>query len=104
MKQLTKNVLKLNFTGIAWAKIEQIEFVFSQKIGEAPLKTALYPSDDTVYIEDGVVGVIFEKEDTTLFQAKKHFYLDTRITLKDSVYNPVTPIVQLMMDNTLFRE
>ena len=104
MKQLTKNLLKINFQGIDWSKVSKIEFAFSQNIGEKPLKTAKYPNSSTTMVSDNVVGVIWNSEETALFKAGKPFYCDTRITLSDSVYQPETPIVKLVMNPTLFEE
>lgn len=104
MKQLTKNLLKLNFTGIDWSEVSKIEFAFSQNIGEAPLKVAEYPNTDTELIADNLVGVAWTPEDTALFKAGKPFYADTRITMKNSTYQPETLIVKLMMNPTLFED
>lgn len=102
MKQLTHNLLKINLNGIDMNDISQIEFAFSQNIGDPPLKTTIYPSEDVVYVTEQVVGVVWRKEETALFEAGKPFYADTRITLKDSEYQPETPIVKLKMNPTLF--
>ena len=102
MKKLTHNLLKLNFTGIDWSEVSKIEFAFSQNIGEAPLKTAEYPSADAFEVADNLVGVVWTSEETALFKEGKPFYADTRITLNSSEYQPETPIVKLMMNPTLF--
>lgn len=102
MKQLTNNLLKMNFRGISLADVSKIEFAFSQNIGDAPLKTATYPGDNVVQISDTMLGVVWSVADTQLFEADKAFYADTRITLMDSSYQPATPIVKLKMNPTLF--
>ena len=102
MKQLTHNLLKLNFSGINLADVEKIEFAFSQNIGEKPLKTAQYPSNKVVNVAGNMVGVEWTSADTKLFEAGKDFYCDTRIALKDSEYQPETPILKLKMTPTLF--
>ena len=102
MKQLTKNLLKMNFTGIDLSTVSKIEFAFSQKIGEKPLKTPTYPSTNAKLIADNMIGIEWTAAETALFEAGKPFFVDTRITLKDSEYQPETPIVKLMMNPTLF--
>lgn len=102
MKQLTHNLLKLNFTGIDWSEVSKIEFAFSQNIGEAPMKTAEYPSGTAFEVTDNLVGIVWTPEETALFKAGKPFYADTRITLSGSSYQPETFIVKLMMNPTLF--
>jgi hypothetical protein len=102
MKQLTHNLLKMNFKGISLIDISRIEFAFSQNIGDPPLKTAVFPSETVIHITENVVGVVFTKEETALFQPNRPFYADTRITLKNSEYQPETPVVKLKMNPTLF--
>lgn len=104
MKQLTKNLLKMNFSGIDLSTVSKIEFAFSQEIGEKPLKTAEYPNKDAILIVDNLIGVAWTAEETARFKAGKPFYADTRITLKDSAYQPETPILKLIMNPTLFEE
>ncbi len=103
MKQLTKNLLKMNFQGIDLTTVSKIEFAFSQEIGETPLKTAIYPDDSTVVkLTDTQIGVEWTQAETALFEAGKHFYADTRITMADTEYQPSTPILKLKMEETLF--
>lgn len=105
MKQLTRNLLKFNFLGIDWSDVSTIEFAFSQNIGEAPLKSALYPeSADIVKLADGLLGVAWTPEETALFKSGKPFYADTRITLKSTGYQPSTDIIKLTMNPTLFED
>lgn len=102
MKQLTHNLLKMRFNGIDLNDVSTIEFVFSQNIDDAPLKTATYPSEDVVYITEHIVGVVWTKNETALFEAGKPFFADTRITMKHSEYQPETQIIKLKMQPTLF--
>lgn len=104
MKQLTNNLLKMNFNGIDLTNVSKIEFAFSQEIGKAPLKVAEYPSENTVLIADNMIGIAWTQEETALFKGGKHFFADTRITLNDSKYQPETPILRLTMEPTLFEE
>lgn len=101
MKHLTKNLLKINFTGIEWSEVSKIEFAFSQSMDEAPLKTATYPNGGASKIADNLVGIPWTVEETAEFESGKPFYADTRITLSDS-YQPETHILKLMMHPTLF--
>lgn len=102
MKQLTKNLLKMNFSGVNLTDVSKVEFAFSQEIGKPPLKTTEYPSDDAFLITDNLVGVVWTPAETALFASGKPFYADTRITLTNSEYQPETPILKLMMTPTLF--
>ena len=104
MKQLTHNLLKMNFNGIDLSNVSKIEFAFSQNVGGTPLKVAEYPSEGTQLIAENLIGIVWTKEETDLFEAGKWFYADTRITMKDSEYQPETPIVKLKMNPTLFEE
>lgn len=104
MKQRTKNLLKVNLVGEDLASASKIEFAFSQNIEEAPLKTAEYPGGNAFHIADNMVGVVWTKEDTEKFESGKPFYMDTRITLSNSAYQPETPIIKLIMNPTLFEE
>lgn len=104
MKQLTKNLLKMNFRGVEWASIQKIEFAFSQELGAIPLKEVEYPGDGTLLVSEGTVGIEWTAEDTRKFVAGKPFFADTRISLMNSEYQPETSIVKLIMNPTLFRE
>lgn len=104
MKQLTHNLLKINFSGINLTDVEKIEIAFSQNIASTPLKTNTYPSNDVLLVSENAVGVVWTPEETALFKSDSSFYLDTRITMKDSPYQPPTPIVKLKMDPTLFEQ
>jgi hypothetical protein len=104
MKQLTNNLLKMNFNGIDLDNVSKIEFAFSQEIGQAPLKIAEYPNKNAVLIADNLIGIAWTQEETALFKGGKHFFADTRITLKDSEYQPETPILRLTMEPTLFEK
>ena len=102
MKQLTRNLLSVSLSGIDIADIARVEFAFSQNKHSSPLKTAAFPGTGTVDIGDNMIGVAWTPEETMLFEAGKAFYVDTRITLNNSEYQPQTPIVKLHMDPTLF--
>lgn len=104
MKQLTHNILKMNFRGVSLSDVKKVEIAFAQKKGEPPLKVETYPGDNTVLLGENQIGVIWSAEQTALFTPGKPFYCDTRITLADSPYQPSTPIIKLVMNQTLFEE
>ena len=62
MKQLTDNLLQMNFHGVDWDKVAKIEFAFSQKIGGFIVKESVYPGD-VIGIDKNIVGVPWEKAD-----------------------------------------
>lgn len=103
MKQLINNLVQFNFQGIEWDTIEKIEFAFSQTIDGCVVKTSTYPGD-AKKIAENVIGVPWTAEETTCLKENACFYADTRITLKDSDYQPETSIVKLRMNPTLFEE
>ena len=94
----------MNFIGLDLSNVSKIEFAFAQNIGETPLKTATYPNEKATLVVENVIGVEWTPEETALFKAGKPFYVDTRITLIDSIYQPETPILKLTMNPTLFEE
>lgn len=103
MKQLTNNLLKINFKGIDLLNgVSKVEFAFSQEIGETPLKLAEYPGDSVVMLSNTSLGVIWTAAETKEFKADEYFYLDTRITPSDTAYQPETEIIKLKMNPTLF--
>lgn len=103
MKQLTKSLLKMSFSGIDLNNVSQIEFAFSQDIDSSPLKTAIFPSENVVVVSDDTLGVVWTPEETQEFVAGKPFFADTRVTMADSEYQPETPIIKLIMNPTLFK-
>lgn len=104
MKQLTHNLLKMNFQGVDLNDVSKIEFAFAQDVGKKPLKTDIYPSETAMRVSGNVIGIAWTKEETSLFLPGKHFYLDTRITMSGTAYQPETPIVRLKMNPTLFEQ
>lgn len=105
MKQGLQLLLPVKFDGISISDVEQIEFVFAQdvRIDTTIRKTSLYDgSSDDVFVDNGVFYVPWTSDETYLFRAGSPFYMDTRITLANSQYQPPTNIVELMMNPTLF--
>ena len=107
MKQGLKLLLPVTFDGVAVADISKIEFVFTQeKYPSSPiLKTSLFGgSGGDVTENDGVFYVPWTVDETYAFRADAPFYMDTRITLTESPYQPPTNIVKLTMNSTLFKQ
>lgn len=106
MKQQLKSMMRLEI-GLDLAEIAKIEFAFSQAIGLPPKKTCTWEGVDTVEVMDlggNVLGVVWTPEESLLFTPDRTFYIDSRITLKGSQYQPETKIVPVAMNPTLFRE
>jgi len=109
-KQATQNVLSVSFD-TDLDQIEQIEFVFTQDNKEnAPtLKSALWVNggDNTsaVRVEgENVIEIPWSIEDTFKFKREKKFFMDTRIAVIGDDYNPITPIIELFMCPSLFKQ
>ena len=100
-KGLTFN-LKVSFDTIAIEKVETIEFAFAgdNESGAPLLKSEAYPS--TVRFDEGTGAFLvpFTPAETAAFP--ETFYMDTRITLKNSDDQPQTQMVRLAMSDSLF--
>ena len=91
-----------------FAMISGIEFVFTQSENGDTLKSAYWSRDNESRAarQDGssnTVLVDFTRDDSYLFKQNAVFYMDTRIHYYDSPNNPVTKIVPLTMNSTLFK-
>lgn len=104
MKQLTTNLLTFNFKGVDLSAVSKVEFAFSQNVGESPLKVETYPGDNVTLVSDNSLAVHWTAAETAQFEACKPFYCDTRITLRETGYQPETAILKLLMKPTLFEE
>lgn len=105
MKQGLRLLLPVRFDGVSVSDISKIEFVFAQDIAinNTIRKTSLYDgSNEDVMFDDGIFYVPWTSDETYLFKAQSPFYMDTRITLTNSDYQPPTNIVELVMNPTLF--
>ena len=105
MKQGLRLLLPVRFDGVSVSDISKIEFVFAQDIAinNTIRKTSLYDrSNEDVMFDDGIFYVPWTPDETYLFKAQSPFYMDTRITLTNSDYQPQTNIVELVMNPTLF--
>jgi len=88
--------------------ISAIEFVFTQTENGEALKTAYFSRDDDcrdAMLVEGtqIINIKFSREDTYLFQQDEEFFCDTRITRYGTDENPVTPILRLRMNRSLFK-
>lgn len=105
MKQGLRLLLPVSFDGVSVNDISRIEFVFAQdvSVNNVVRKTSVYDgSGEDVIFDDGVFYVPWTSDETYLFKAACPFYMDTRITLTESAYQPPTNIVKLVMNPTLF--
>lgn len=111
MKQGINIHMPVKFCGIDFSKVDEIEFVFKQQ--KAPfsptIKSSLYKSDGTGDAQllagsTNIVLVPWSQTETYRFSFNCEFFMDTRIKVIDSSDNPVTPIVKLFMNDTLFKE
>ena len=103
MKQLTNSILRIKLD-VDLASVEKVEFAFSQTQTSAPKKTEVYPSDKVINLGGNVLGVVWSADETKQFVADSDFYVDTRIKLYNSDYNPETKMATAFMERTLFRE
>ena len=103
MKQLTNSILRIKID-IDLTSVERIEFAFSQTQTSAPKKIEIYPSDKVFNLGGNVLGVAWTADETKQFVADSEFYVDTRIKLYNSDYNPETKMATAFMERTLFRE
>lgn len=108
MKHGLRLLLPVYFDGFNLDNAAEIEFVFTQHRDQksAILKSALYKSDGTgdASRNENAICVPWTVEETALFRADDFFYMDTRITPTNGIYQPPTNIVKLRMDMTLFKQ
>lgn len=99
MKQGIKFLLRVD-VGMNLSDIEKMEFIFKQGDKKALFQ---YPSDSAKVIDENTLGLLWTAEDTYQFKPEI-IEMDTRITLKNSEYQPETEIVRVVMNKTLFEE
>lgn len=99
MKNGIKFVLPIDI-GIDINLIDRVEVIL--ECGEKRM-TYEYPSDNT-FAEGNTINLIFSESDSWYFDAGSRIEIDTRITLKDSDYQPETSIITVTMHRTLFEE
>ena len=116
MKQGTNFILPVSID-YDLTLVSSIDFVFKQptkapasfspkKILDGVQKTFTYPSDTATLstTEDNTVNLHWAVKDTYKFNPEEIIYLDTKLTLKNSIENPETEIVKIKMLPTLFKE
>jgi hypothetical protein len=83
--------------------VSKIEFIFKQQNSESSTKLVLktYPTDVEYDSTKKLFYVYFTEDETRKFIENRPFYMDTRITYTGGKI-PKTPIIELMMNNTLF--
>lgn len=101
MKQGLNCVLpvEIEYTRIDDAK--HVDFIFTQ--GTAARLLFHYPSSK-VKKQGNKFLLRWTYEETYMFDPRKHVHLDTRITMKDSDFNPQTKIACFRMSPTLFTQ
>lgn len=80
--------------------IDSMEFIFKQ--GEKEMNFT-YPSEKAIKQNDNTISLVWTKEETYYFNSA-NIQIDTRITLKDSQYQPETKIANVFMKPTLFHK
>ena len=83
--------------------VNKIEFIFKQQNSESSAKLVLktYPTDVEYDSTNKLFYIYFTEEETRKFIENKPFYMDTKIVYTGGKI-PKTPIIELMMNNTLF--
>ena len=110
IKQGLRLLLPVLFEGVDLEDVEQIEFVFTQNRAQQStiLKEALFKADGSgtegLFRDGNTVFVPWEPNETFSFRPDWDFYMDTRITMKDTPLQPPTNIVKIPMDLTLFEK
>jgi len=109
MKGGLNQSIGVTFDSIDASDIRKVKFIFRQvkNMNGAIKKEEEYDASDessSVELIDGMFIVPFSLEDSYLFRQNTPFYMDTKIFLNDTDNNPETEIVELYMNQTLFRK
>lgn len=104
MKHGFNTTLKVSIPKINVEDVEKIEFIFkrSKSSTAEKIKEAVYPTD--VSCIDGFYMIPWSSEETCKIESDSKFYMDTRLTLKETRNQPDTNIVELIMHSSLFEE
>lgn len=104
--------LPFEFVDLDFNRVERIEFVF--KLKNTPraeaFKTAVwYPGQDSDLVfrsseDENVLVVSWTREETYIVPIGSTFYFQPRIHFKDSLVEPQTPIIPIIMHGSLFAE
>lgn len=105
-KQGTTFSLAVDFTGLDLDQAERIEFIFRRgPTNASPLiKRCSWPGEAAREEGGSRILVPWAAAETWLVPGDGTFYLDTRITFRDSTDQPQTEILALKMSPTLFQE
>lgn len=90
MKQGTLSLLAVN-VGMDLSLCHRIEFIFKQNDKE---KLFEFPSEKVIQRGERTLDFIWTEDDKEIFKPNSVIELDTRITLKDSPYQPDTMEIQ----------
>ena len=109
MKSGLTQHIGVTFDSINVSDINKVKFMFRQikNMNGLVKKEEVYdPSDESSSVEliDEMFIVPFSLDDSYLFRQNAPFYMDTKIFLNDTEDNPETEIVELYMNQTLFRK
>lgn len=80
--------------------IDKVEFILES--GDKRMEYE-YPSDRT-FADGNTINLIFTEAESWYFKAGSRIEIDTRITLRDSEYQPETAIASVTMKRTLFEQ
>ena len=108
MKQGIHITMPVEFTGLDFEHVSQIDFIFKQEKepGAPTLKEAIYAADgsgDCTRVEN-IIYIPWTEAETYNFLPNSKAYMDCKVSLDNSMDNPITPIVSFIMNETLFEE
>lgn len=88
-----------------WDYLDRIEIRYSQERSGKPLKTAVWKADGSgdCLREGDLLLVLWERDDTYLFQDRRSYFVDIRPTLVNGTDVQVRP-VQVEMNWSLFQK
>lgn len=105
IKRGTNTHLPVEITGLDWADVAKIEFIFKQEQSEsaAAVKSATYTPGGSIARDENTIYIPWTQAETYAFKRSGGYYMDTRVTLESSSDNPNTgaPIF-LQFTPTLF--
>ncbi len=100
MKRLNNFLFQFELLSIAPEDIESVKVVFEQGHRRLLFDT----SDGTrCYVKGNIVSCIWKAADTLIFVPGEPMYMDTFVKIKDTIFNPETEKVELIMSDSLFR-
>lgn len=102
MKQGTNSVMGVRIVGDL-TDLEKALFKFTQGSNHITFE---YPSEKAMLdsVEPNVINLYWSNSDTFMFEAGKPMYMDTLIKYYGMDSTPETPIKEIVMSPTLFRQ